>query len=166
MDGQWPRRAFAAVVAAYVAVLARLALTLPDRVPLHFGAGGDADRWGSRTEALVTWTVVGVVTLGGGALLARHATGGSGALLNLPHKDYWLAAERRADFRRRFEGDMLGFVAWTGLLLVVLMLVTGVSAVEDGSVPGWWFWLSLAVYLTGTAAWLVWLLRRYRPPDA
>lgn len=124
MSERWSRLAFGVVSAAYGAVLVWLAATLPNRVPLHFDSSGDADSWGSRAEALLLWTFLGLVMLVGGALLARFATGGSGAWLNLPHKDYWLAPERRTAFRRRFEGDMLGFVAWTGLLLVVLMLTT------------------------------------------
>lgn len=164
MSERASRLAFGVVCAAYVAVLVRLALTLPARVPLHFDGSGRADSWGSRTEALVLWTVLGLVMLVGGALLARFATAGSGTWLNLPHKDYWLAPERRTAFRRRFEGDMLGFVAWTGVLLVSLMLLTGRAAGNDGAAPGWWFWSSLGVYLVGTGAWIAWLLRRYRPP--
>lgn len=162
----WSRLAFGAVTTAYVAVLVWLGLTLPDRVPMHFDGAGSADSWGSRTEALALWTVLGVVMLGGGALLARHATGGDGTWLNLPHKDYWLAPERREAFRRRFEGDMLGFLAWTGLLLVVLMLITGWAADHGGDMPGWVFWVALGGYLVGTGIWIGWLLRRYRPPAA
>ena len=91
----WSRARLRAVTAAYVVVLVWLGVSLPDRVPMHFDGAGDADSWGSRTEALVLWTVLGVALLGGGALLARHATGGDGTWLNLPHKDYWLAPERR-----------------------------------------------------------------------
>lgn len=162
---RWSRAAFRAVTPAYVAVLVFLAVTLPDRVPMHFDGAGNADSWGSRTEALVLWTVLGVVILGGGALLARYATGGDGTWLNLPHKDYWLAPERREAFRRRFESDMLGFIAWTGLLLIVLMLITGRAADNGGDMPGWVFWAAMAVYLVGTGVWLGWLLRRYRPPE-
>lgn len=164
MSERRSRLAFGVVSAAYVAVLVWLALTLPRRVPLHFDTSGTADSWGGRSEALLLWLVLGLVMLVGGALLARYATAGTGTWLNLPHKDYWLAPERRASFRRRFEGDTLGFVAWTGALLVTLMLFTGRAAANDGVVPGWWFWTALVAYLAGTGVWIAWLLRRYRPP--
>lgn len=47
---------------------------------------------------------------------------------------------------------MLGFVAWTGMLLVTLMLITGRAASNGGEAPGWSFWAAIVGYLVGTAA--------------
>lgn len=158
-----PRLTFGIVTAAYVAVLVYLAFTLPERVPMHFD-GGQADDWDRRGVALGLLSGLGVFMLLGGALVARYATGGSGMWLNMPHKDYWLAPGRRTAFRRRFEADMLLFVALTGLLLIVMMLIIGYAADHGGSAPNWWFWTSLAVYVIGTIVWVVWFRRHYRPP--
>lgn len=165
MSEKWSRAAFATVAIAYALTLAWLALSLPDRVPTHFDAAGEADGWSSKPAALAMWAGLGVFILGGGALLARYATAGDGTMLNMPQasKDYWLAPERRAQFRRRLEADLLVLSTWTGLLLIAMMLVT-LSAAEQRDVPGWWFWAGLGGYLLGTAVWTVWLLRRYRPP--
>lgn len=159
----WARRSFGAVVASYVVVLGWLAVSLPDRVPMHFDAGGTADDWASRAVALAFWAGVGLFILGGGWLLARNVTRGDGAMLNLPHKEHWLQPERRGELRVVVEAALLVFAAWTGLLLVTMMLITKVAAAGDGSTPGWWFWACLAVYLAGTAAWFVALDRRLRP---
>ncbi|MDT0165461.1 DUF1648 domain-containing protein [Actinotalea sp. AC32] len=57
------------VVAAVAAVLA-WGDRLPERVPVHFGLDGSADRWGSRDEV---WLLLGlwVVLQAGVSLLAR-----------------------------------------------------------------------------------------------
>ena len=51
---------FAGAVTAYVIVWVYAALVLPDVVPLHFGFTGEADRFASRTEALVVFGAVGL----------------------------------------------------------------------------------------------------------
>ena len=86
------------VVAVILAAGAGVATTigyLPDKVATHFGAGGRANGWMSRVEyawmmtalvlamPLAVWLVL--------AILPRRWP----RLVNLPHRDYWLAPERR-----------------------------------------------------------------------
>ena len=69
------RIAFLLTLAAYAALVVAAAVSLPERVPLHFGVGGAADRWGGRTEAVVTFALVGggvAALLGGTAEFASR----------------------------------------------------------------------------------------------
>ena len=62
------------VIALFAASLVYLVLQwnqLPDRIPAHFGAGGEVDRYGSRMELLLL-PIIGVVMWGGMWLLEKY----------------------------------------------------------------------------------------------
>jgi len=82
--------------------------SLPALVAVHFNAAGQADGWMTRAyflryELSFTWGAFAVFTV-----LALLAAVLPAALINLPHKGYWLAPERSADTRRRLAGMVLG----------------------------------------------------------
>lgn len=69
---------------------------LPARVATHFDLAGRADGWMSRdnqTKAHLGLVLFIAVMLEGLARLSPRLPDG---LVNLPHRDYWLAPERRA----------------------------------------------------------------------
>jgi uncharacterized membrane protein len=162
------RRALLATGTAYGVAVLWSALVLPARVPSHFDAAGRVDDWSSRTSMVVLWVVLGVVILVGMPLLVRAVTAGNGTGVNMPQasKDYWFAPERKAEFRVRFQDDLEGFVALTGVLLnAVLAVSTWVGVTGRDGAPWWALAAPIAVYLVLTAVWVVRLLRAYRPPD-
>lgn len=161
-SGAWA--AWGLVVTAYVIGWCWGAARLPERVPTHFGLDGSADAWGSRTEHIVFFAILGVVLLLGMPALMYAATGGDGTFLNLPNKEYWLAPERRDEFRRRFLADSLVFVALTGTLMSVLQAVVVWSALRADDPPAWVFPVVIAAFLVAVAIWVRRLLARYRPP--
>ena len=161
------RQALLVTLAAYVVALVWAALVLPDRVPSHFDAAGRVDAWSSRTSTMVFWVAIGLLVLVGLPALTRLVTAGDGTWVNMPQrsKDYWLAPERRAEFRVRFADDMEAFTALTGVLLVaVLGLTTWVGATGRDSAPWWVLAGPVLGYLLLTVVWVVRLLRTYRPP--
>jgi hypothetical protein len=155
--------------AAYVVTLAWAAVLLPDPVPSHFDAAGRVDGWMSRTSLLVVAGVIGLVVLVGIPALTRALTAGDGTWINIPQasKDYWLAPQRRDEFRVRFGDDIEVLTALTGVLLTaVLALTTWVGSTGRDAVP-WWVFIGITgIYLALTAVWTVRLLRAYRPPSA
>jgi hypothetical protein len=69
---------------------------LPARVATHFNLAGQADGWMSRdnqTKAHIGLVLFIALMLEGLARLSPRLPDG---LVNLPHRDYWLAPERRA----------------------------------------------------------------------
>lgn len=159
---------FSISVLFYLVVLLWAALVLPHgEVPLHFGLDGTPDRFGSRTEALVTLTLLGLVT--GGLMEGLTHLLRSGRmpveLLNLPYKPYWSRPENLPRARRMMAEDMDLIAAMTmGLLAAVAVLVVG--SATGGRWPLEWFWIVMAAYLVGVTLWVVRMYRsRYRPPE-
>lgn len=90
---------------------------LPDRIPLHFGADGQADRWGDRT--LLSWLLlplIGAATAalmtGIGIMLPRNPK-----LINMPDKDRLL---QLPDYLQRW---VIEGVAATLHVMTFVMLV-------------------------------------------
>ncbi len=162
------RVAMALASAAYAGVLLIAAVTLPERVPIHFGPGGEADRVVSRQEALVTFAVVGLAT---GVLMVGLAAWMRRApltMVNVPHKDWWTATPaREARLRARLETDLLGIGALTMALLVVVQVLTVRVADDPSPSLGPAAAAAIVAYvalLLGLVAWMV--TRRYRPGSA
>ena len=158
------RRALYAALALYASSVACSAVALPAEVPLHFGSGGSADSYGSRSEALIGFGVLGLfmVTVW---LVCRWMVRRAGLdVFNVPHPDYWKTSENEPELRRRVEDDLAWFVAATILLLAGIPVSTVVAAQGSGELP-WGFFVIFVLYLLGTLGWTVHLFtRRYRPP--
>jgi uncharacterized membrane protein len=150
------RRTFVASTVLLVAALVVAAVGLPEQVPLHFDGTGDADRWGSRTEALVTMSLVGgllVVLLGGTAAFVDRLPV---TMLNVPHKQWWTASpEREARMRRMMATDLYVIGAATVLLVALAVLATLQAARTDATLGGL-FVAGLVVYLVVVLGWTVW----------
>ena len=142
------RIAFLLTVSAYAALLVAAGWLLPEQVPLHFGIGGAPDRWGSRTEALVIFALVGAgaaVLLGGGARLARSLPLRS-VWVNLPHKDWWTATpEREQRARRELARQMYTIATATMVLVGTAVVLTVVAARRDDPDLGASGWVLLAL---------------------
>ena len=136
---------------------------LPAEVPLHFGPDGFADRYGSRSEAVIGFVVLGIFMLGLWLVVLRCVRRAGLGLINVPHADYWKTPEHEPELRRRLQVDLTGFVAATFLLLAI-PASTAVAAGASGQLPDV-FDVAFALYLGGTLAWCAHLsTRRYRPP--
>lgn len=89
-----PAGVFGVTYTAHVLYVITTGAHLPNRVATHFGASGAANGWMTRQEHI---TFTSLMPLGLLAFLALVL--GLSALnpqsLNLPHRDYWMAPERR-----------------------------------------------------------------------
>ena len=156
----------AAGAAVYAAALAWAAGRLPpDGVPMHFGAGGAADGFGSRGAALTAMVLVGagLLALGAGLVLLIHR--GPLESVNLPHREHWLTEERRPRLRRMLGVDMAVLIGGTLAYLSIIPVSTALAAAApDRAVAPAALWTPTAVYLLGVLARVVWMARyRYRP---
>ena len=103
--------------AAYLTFIAHSASSLPERVATHFGSNGEANGWMNRSSALVFMAELGiglplffvVLAFLVGLIPARFA--------NLPHRDYWLSPERRAQTCAYISNRMI----WMACLMVLFL---------------------------------------------
>lgn len=168
-DDEAVRRAFLLTTVLYAASIVVAAAVLPERVPLHFSGSGEPDRWGSRTEAVLTFGLIGAglaLLLGGSAALMGRLPLRSG-IVNLPHKEWWLATpEREAEARRRLRTDMYGLAAVTMAFLVGVLGVTVATARSDDPNLGWPFMVAVGVFVVGVVLGAIWMsVVRYRPVE-
>jgi uncharacterized membrane protein len=139
--------------------------SMPDRIASHFDSAGNVDGWSSRSEFAILMTalhVMLVLVFGSLQSLLRRAPD---SLINLPHKTWWLAPERREETKAWASNQL----AWMGAMTQVLMMgITRISLCVSGgdgnAVPTWALWLLLGGFLLGTAVWLARFYLRFRLP--
>lgn len=138
---------------------------MPEQVATRFDMNGQPAAFGS--PAALGWgqAIAGasVLLIMGGlpVLLPRIPQ----SLLNVPHKDYWFAPERRDRSMRFVQAWMAWFGAWTQAFLLVIFhgihrfhLVGGPEATFSG-------WVPMAVFFAGLGVGLFVLFARFgRPP--
>jgi uncharacterized membrane protein len=138
---------------------------MPDPVASHFRADGRADAVQSRAAFFGLYGVVlaGILALGLGlpALLSWMPD----AWINLPHRDYWLAPERRARTIAGLAGRLEWFgVATMGLLVAVFQLAFQANLRPEHRLDSGMMWVLLGCYLTAVVVWMVGMLRAFRTP--
>lgn len=155
----WLTRLFWLLVAAYFALVAWSALTLPERVPMHWSGTAGPDEWGSRTAAVIMLTVLGlvIVAIFGTMLVALPRTR-SLTWVNVPNKVYWQRPENLPRAMHRVGADLAVIGVLTmAMICAVPVAIVGATRRSDASLPGWAVpvivaWLAL---LTGYLVWMV-----------
>ncbi len=149
-----------AIAAAFIIATSR---GLPDVVASHFGTSGAADGF---MPVRVYVGLMLVLLVGLPALLVFMTwgmLGREGARINLPHKDHWLAPERREETVAYLRQALLGFGAG---LVVFLCYVHGLVVLANRQQPPrldhTWFIGGLIVFLAGVALWLRSFHARFR----
>lgn len=166
--GWLPRLVLLVATVAWLAMLAWLVQTLPDRVPTHWSGGGTPDGWSSREFAL-GFAVVGPLVFAYPLLLLSRLTIVWPQGINAPYKEWWLETPRRlVRFERLVREDLMLIVGATVLLLVGMDVLMGYAAHRPGGqVPGWWFLAATGAFLV-VLGWVVVRMLigpRYRPDD-
>lgn len=159
------RIAFWGLVLLAIGQIFYYAPQLPDRMATHFDSAGNADGWQSPAGFTGLYVfVLATIALSFG-LMPLVIDKLPNSLINLPHKDYWLAPERRAETLGALAGHMLWMGAGTMLLILVLMQqVIDTNLAQQDRLPGSSMTL-IVLYLGGVAIWLIFLFRRFgRPP--
>lgn len=135
---------------------------LPLRVASHFNARGLPDGYMARETFFTDLALLGgglVVLLLLTPLLLRALPD---SLINLPHRDYWLAPERRTE-SFEYIATWFGWFAIATCVLLVAMLDltlraniagTGLNAIATS--------ISLGVYVVGMLGSLVFFYRRFK----
>jgi uncharacterized membrane protein len=91
---------------------------MPERMASHFAADGSANGWQSRQAFFVLMLLVTSTSAIVGFLAPWQIASRSNARINLPHRDYWLAPERRAETMQFISSTMAWFAC--GILFVLI----------------------------------------------
>ncbi|MEI9897378.1 MAG: DUF1648 domain-containing protein [Chthoniobacter sp.] len=110
----WPWALLALAWLAFAAYVWLSAGRLPERVATHFGLNGEPNGWETHADYVRSTLVFGSVVPAFIVALFVAMRLGNGWGLNIPHKDYWLAPERRQ--------ETLAFVQRQGLCFAALLI--------------------------------------------
>ena len=140
-------------------------LMLPDQVAIHFGAGGVPDGWASKWTHALIFVVIEVplfaLFMSAGRLTLRLPA----RWVSLPHKNYWLREENRAELETRFTALMQEFgVVLFGFLFVVGLLTLDANLSAPIRLNESVFLAAFTAYMLYVAYWLVKLVRRLKVP--
>jgi hypothetical protein len=148
------------VVAAFIVATTG---QLPDRVASHFAAGGVPNGWMTRDGYLafmLAFAVLLPAIVVAGVGLVPHV---SPRRVNIPHRDYWLAPERRtATF-----SSLASRACWLGCLIAVFLAglhyaILEANATVPPQLPANLFWTLLIAFIVGIALWIGTLYLRFR----
>lgn len=125
---------------------------LPERVVTHFGLNGVGGRTAARSTFL-TGQIVWLALLGLGFPALRWlVTILPASMINVPHREYWLAPAR-INYTRAVFGDLLLLL---GVINLALLVVTSLLILRANLTPeprlGAAVWIVLALYLAATFA--------------
>lgn len=140
---------------------------LPDTVATHFGVGGRADGWSSSATLFPLYALLLVLCtlpfLALPYLLQRLPN----SVINMPHKDYWLAPERRAETLAWLGGQLQWFGVWTAAFVVLVFeLLLRANLMAEPRLSNSFLW-GLGAYVLLTLVWTARLiLTFYRKPPA
>jgi uncharacterized membrane protein len=136
---------------------------LPESIAVHFGNSGEPNGWSDKTDFVMTYgaTELFVVLLGlvSGLLLSKTPP----ALVNIPHRDYWLDPERRQETVAFLSKHVIWMETVTVAFLVAIAQLV-FKANLGGSPPrlSGDFWYIFAAFI-GAIAWLtVKIVLRFR----
>lgn len=156
------RKLFFALLVLAGAFVKSTSAGLPAVVASHFGPGGVANGFMDKSiyEVFMLALVVGVPALV--AFSTRLLRVMPPQFVNLPHRQYWLAPERRA---ATFE-SLSSLTLWFAMALAVFLsychwLVVRAHATQPPELPEIWFFSGLGLFSAFTLAWACVLFRRF-----
>ena len=137
---------------------------LPERLATHFDGSGRANGWMSKDGFFVFHVALLCVFGAVFELLPRWLGRIPNSLINLPHKKYWLAPERRAASL----ADVADAMAFLGALTLIFFAIIGELTLRANLLPeprlGGEIWWLLGGYGVVLIVWIIRLLRRFRCP--
>ena len=166
-DPRLPRFLYAFLILVCLLMMAYYYPQMPQRMASHFGADGRVNGWQSRDAFFVLMLLVTSTSAIVGFLAPRQIAARSNARINLPHRDYWLAPERRERTMRFISATMAWFAC--GILLVLVsgtFLALRANLAPDHRFNSEAMLVVLGGFLLGLLGLLVGLVRHFRKVPA
>lgn len=136
---------------------------LPERVATHFDGAGVANGWMIRSTHLMCMSVFGLVFpnfLIGICWSIRFVPAG---LVNIPHREYWLADERRSETASYLVWHAVWFACLAlGFVIGLHWLVVLSNQRQPPQLPIAWVLGVVGPFLVGVAVWVICLVRHFR----
>jgi uncharacterized membrane protein len=153
------------LTAGYLAFVAGTSSLLPQRVPIHFGADGRANAWTTHSQATVffeTLALAPAIFIALSLLMRLLPTD----LINLPHRDYWLAPERRSQTLDWISAQ----VAWMGCFNALFMagiywLTVQANNLQPARLPMGFFVPLVVAFLAAIGFWIFRFYRHFPKPQ-
>ena len=161
------RTAFITSFLANVLLTLLSLLVLPERVAIHFGAGGLPDSWASNRSSTLLMLGVHALVFVSLYFSPRLLATIPSRWISLPNRNYWLAPERRSEAVAKFSQFMWQY----GTAVFLFMLLAGVLTMranlsEPVRLDEGVLLIGLAIFLAYTAYWTIALLRAFRVPPS
>jgi serine/threonine-protein kinase len=136
---------------------------LPDLVATHFDGSGRPNGWMSRSSHLLFTLVLGlafplfVVAI---LFVVRFLPD---SIINIPHRDYWLAAGRRADtFAYLFRHSLWFACIGVSFVTSVHYLIVQANAQRPAQLSAPWLLGMAGCFLVSLAFWGIFLILHFR----
>ncbi len=139
---------------------------LPERVASHFDAAGVADGWMSRITYLIVMAVFGLLFPLFVPLLSWAVRAAPASMINLPHRDYWLAREHRGATNAFLFRHALWLASLQMGLVIVIHRLTLNANRQDPPHLSNLVWAVLGVFLASTVVWGWQFVHHFRQPPA
>ena len=153
-------------IAAAAWFVIRTGNALPEVIGTHFGPSGAANGFMSRAffvRFMLIFVVVFPLALN---FLIGRLLKLPNSRINIPHREYWLAPERRADTVVRLQRHMQFFgVMLAAFLCYVHWQVVQANAHSPPVLDNVRFSTGLATFMAALVTWIVILRRDFRPPQ-
>ena len=163
-SSRWPLFAFIASLIVMAICLAWSMGQLPPVVASHFNARGVPNDWTSREAYLMLMTAIGFGLPVVMVVIFYCIRWLPPSLVNMPHRDYWLAPERRT----QTAASLLNFGLWfAGLETLFLAAIHVLVVLANRGQPAQlsnMVWMLLLAFLLIVAGWLCALWRAFRLP--
>jgi uncharacterized membrane protein len=139
---------------------------LPEQVAIHFNASGKADSWASKSHA--TLLMLGLQVFLPSFLLLTSQLSRSLPIqwINLPHREYWLAPERREATLASMEQCLWWIAMATCLWILVVNHLTFVANVSGENLNLMPFLVGLVTYMAIVFYLAVGLVWKHRIPNS
>jgi uncharacterized membrane protein len=160
-DPRFPRLVYFLLLAAGVSDWVRNYARMPARMASHFGANGQPNGWQTK-EMFFVFTVGAVLMISVvGFVIPWTLSAMPNRLINLPQKEYWLAAERRAE-TFRFFGTQMGWFGCAVLFVILYAISQAIQAnLPEGHFNSGGMWLVLVAFVVFSIVWLVHFLLHF-----
>jgi uncharacterized membrane protein len=157
---------FLLAVAGAALFVARTGGTLPDVLATHFGPSGAANGFMTRTfyvRCMLMFVVLLPLALN---FLIGRVLRLPNTRVNIPHREYWLAPERRANTIDLLQRHMKFFgVLLVAFLCYVHWLLVQANTLSPPALDNERFVGGLAAFMVALITWIVVLRRSFRSPQ-